>query len=188
MERGSLHPQPEPAHASLALGDPSRSDYDPFVEAFAIQAILAPYGPFVPSGLPIVSRTIAVRGDQTLEQLHEALRLAFGWADPHMYAFWMGGKWWDRDTTCYQTPFELDPDDDRIRSGRIPISRVGLRKGTRMAYLFDYGDEWRLRLKVVDRWRIDGGESYPMLVDAEGVPPLQYAPLDEDDEAGAEDQ
>lgn len=40
---------------------------------------------------PVV-RTIAVREDQTLEQLHEALRLTFGWGDPHLYSFWLSGK------------------------------------------------------------------------------------------------
>ncbi len=30
---------------------------------------------------PVV-RTIAIREDQTLDQLHEALRLAFGWGTP----------------------------------------------------------------------------------------------------------
>jgi hypothetical protein len=74
-------------------------------------------------------RTVAVSEDQTLEQLHEALRLAFGWADPHTYAFWMSGRWWDWESVRYQTPYELDPDDDRTRSGRTPLSELGLRKG-----------------------------------------------------------
>jgi hypothetical protein len=46
--------------------------------------------------------------------------------------------------------------------------------------LFDFGDEWRLVLKVVERWEA-GDETYPMLVEAEGVPPPQYAPPEEDD-------
>ena len=54
-----------------------------------------------------------------------------------------------------------------------------MRKGKAIAYLFDFGDEWRLLLKVVDRWDA-GDESYPLLVEAEGAPPPQYAPLDED--------
>jgi hypothetical protein len=37
-----------------------------------------------------------------------------------------------------------------------------------------------LLLKVVDRWEA-GDEIYPMLVEAEGVPPPQYAALDEDE-------
>ena len=87
------------------------------MEAVAFQAVLVPFSPSVDWPEQPVVRTIAVRADQTLEQLHEALRLAFGWADPHMYAFWMSGKWWDSETVCYQTPFELDPDDELVRSG-----------------------------------------------------------------------
>ena len=49
-----------------------------------------------------------------------------------------------------------------MRSGRVPLSGLGLRKRKTIAYLFDFGDEWRLLLKVVDRWEA-GEESYPML-------------------------
>jgi len=152
------------------------------MRVFAFEAVLVPHAPFVDWPAQPVVRTIAVREDQTLEQLHEALRLAFGWPDPHMYAFWMNGDWWDRDSVRYQTPFELDPDDGKVRSGRVPLSGLGLRKGKTIAYLFDFGDEWRLLLKVVDRWEA-GEESYPMLVEAVGTPPPQYAPLDEDEGA-----
>jgi hypothetical protein len=48
------------------------------MEAFAFQAVLV--APFVNWPAEPVLRTIAVREDQTLEQLHEALRIAFGWA------------------------------------------------------------------------------------------------------------
>jgi hypothetical protein len=150
------------------------------MRVFAFQAVLVPYAPDVESPAEPVLRTIAVRDDQTLEHLHEALRLAFGWADPHMYAFWMSGRWWDAESVRFQTPYELDPDDDRVRSGRTPLRELGLRKGKSLAYLFDFGDEWRVQLKVVDRWEA-GDESYPMLVESEGMPPPQYAPLDEGD-------
>jgi len=68
----------------------------------------------------------------------------------------------------YSAPFELE--DDEL-STRTPISEVGLGKGARIAYLFDYGDEWPA-----------GDESYPMLIEAEGTPPPQYQPLDENDD------
>lgn len=149
-------------------------------DVLAFRAVLAPYGPWSTTDDPVV-RTVAVRSDQTLEQLHEALRLAFGWADPHMYAFWTSGKWWDREGVCYQTPFELDPDNERIRSGHVPISELRLRRGSTLAYLFDFGDEWRLLLKVVDRWAA-GDEYYPQLVEAEGTAPPQYPPLEDESE------
>jgi hypothetical protein len=55
-----------------------------------------------------------------------------------------------------------------------------------LAYVFDFGDQWQLRLKVEDRWDA-GDEAYPMLLEADGVPPPQYADYwdDELDEAGA---
>jgi hypothetical protein len=42
-----------------------------------------------------------------------------------------------------------------------------VREGKALAYVFDFGDEWRLLLKIVDRWKA-GDETYPMLVEAEG--------------------
>lgn len=151
------------------------------MEAFAFQAVLVPYAPFVDWPAEPVVRTIAVREDQTLEQLHEAMRIAFGWADAHMYSFWMSGKWWDSESVRYQTPFELDPDDEDTRSGRVAVANLSLRKGKTIAYLFDFGDEWRVLLKVVDRWEADD-ETYPQIVEASGTPPPQYAPLDDDDD------
>jgi Plasmid pRiA4b ORF-3-like protein. len=56
---------------------------------------------------------------------------------------------------------------------------VGLQRGSKLAYLFDFGDEWRLALEVVDSWQAEDGV-YPMLVEAAGTPPPQYPPLDED--------
>lgn len=155
------------------------------MEAFAFQAVLVPYSPLTPAPDGPVVRTIAVRADQTLEQLHEALRLAFGWADPHLYSFWLSGKFWDGEETEYTAPFEVDEMGKEKKSARTPIAELGLRKGKTIAYLFDFGDEWRLLLRVVDRWAA-GDESYPMLVEAEGSPPPQYLDLDELDDEDAE--
>ena len=147
----------------------------------AFEATIVPYSPLTPAPKGRVSRTIAIREDQTLEQLHEALRLAFGWDDPHLYSFWKSGKFWDPDGEEYAAPFEVDEMGKAKRSARTPIAALGLRKGAKLAYLFYYGDEWRLLLKIVDTWA-GGDESYPMLVGAEGTPPPQYPELDEDDE------
>lgn len=144
----------------------------------AIEAVLAADSPFVPEGYEPVSRTIAIREDQTLEQLHEALRLAFGWADAHLYCYWVGTRFWDRDAVRYSAPFELKDDENDTR---VPLAHLQLKRNAKLAYLFDYGDEWRLRLRVVDTWPADDA-CYPMLVDALGAPPPQYPELDEDDE------
>lgn len=148
--------------------------------ALAIQAVLLGAPPFrEDAGSGPVARTIAILEDQTLEQLHEALRLAFGWSDPHLYAFWTDGKFWSQDPDAgYWAPFELE---EAKRSARVPVGELALRKGKKIAYLFDYGDEWRLTLRFVDSWEA-GDNSYPMLVEAEGTPPPQYPPFEDEPE------
>jgi len=150
------------------------------MRVLAFEAVLGGDSPLIPKRAGRVSRTVAIREDQTLEQLHEAFRLAFDWADPHLYCYWVGRKFWDREAVRYSAPFELDVGD---LSTRTPIADLALRKGATLAYLFDYGDEWRVLLRVVDTWQANDDASYPMLVDAEGVVPPQYPDLDDDKDA-----
>lgn len=148
------------------------------MRALAFCATIVADSPFLPKPKGKVFRTVAIREDQTLEQLHEALRLAFGWSDPHLYCFWMSGRFWDRESACYSAPFELSESD---LSARIEIRELDLRKGAKVAYLFDFGDEWRLSLHLVDSWPA-GEHSYPMLVDAEGTVPPQYLEPEDENE------
>ena len=41
---------------------------------------------------PVISRTIEIRGDQTLEDFHHAIFDAFEREEEHMYEFQIGGK------------------------------------------------------------------------------------------------
>jgi hypothetical protein len=93
--------------------------------AFAFRAELV--------GHPGIVRTIAVAEDQTLEQLHEALRMAFGWADQHLYSFWPSGEFWD-DSEEFTAPFELEERGPKARSSRVAIGELDLRKGKKLAY------------------------------------------------------
>jgi hypothetical protein len=146
------------------------------VRVLALQAVLAdPPASAEPLSDGSVIRTIAIREDQTLEQLHEALRLAFGWADPHLYSFWPSGRFWDTDADEYTAPWELEERGKHAHTARTPIGELRLSKGSSLAYLFDFGDEWRLFLEVVETWPADEESCYPMLVEAEGIPPPQYA-------------
>ena len=56
-------------------------------------------------GFPGVSRTVAIRGEQTLVDLHDALRLAFAWDDDHLYSFWLDGRFWSRAGDEYTHPW-----------------------------------------------------------------------------------
>jgi hypothetical protein len=123
-----------------------------------------------------VRRVIAVREDLTLVDLHYALQSAFGWDDDHLYAFWQGNGFWTSGDACFTRPCCEEPEGSPAsRSAAIRLDRLGLAEGRRLAYVFDFGDEWRVRLRVRDV-RDDDHDPSPRLLEAVGAAPPQYAP------------
>jgi hypothetical protein len=47
-----------------------------------------------------------------------------------------------------------------------------------IAYVFDYGDDWRVMLKL--RERIEGGELVPRVIERRDAAPPQYPPLEDE--------
>jgi hypothetical protein len=121
-------------------------------------------------GWPRISRTVAVRGDQTLVDLHRVLQAAFEWDDDHLYSFWLSGRFWDSAGSEYSTPGWCEHGQ---RSARTKLERLGLAVGQRIAYLFDFGDEWRVRLALKKLEPADGG-TYPQILVSRGEAPPQY--------------
>src|SRR5215210_623291 len=100
-------------------------------------------------GFDDVRRVIAVRGDLTLVDLHYALQSAFAWDDDHLYAFWLGGQFWTNADEHFKHPCAGDePVDPAERSAAIRLDELGLAEGRHLAYVFDFEDEWRVRLHV----------------------------------------
>lgn len=46
--------------------------------------------------------------------------------------------------------------------------------GSLMAFLYDYGDEWRFRVEVVETGQAQPGADYPRIVSKFGKAPPQY--------------
>lgn len=113
-------------------------------------------------GFGDVQRTIAVRDDLTLVDLHYALQSAFGWDDDHLYAFWLDGGFW--------TPHGGLAGKDAC----IAVGELGLYRGQRIAYVFDFAREWRVMLTVRDI-APDAGRVSPRLLESLGTAPPQYA-------------
>ncbi len=132
-------------------------------------------------GFQGIHRTIAVRSDQTLVDVHDALQAAFDWDDDHLYSFWLDGEFWSRDGREYTHPVHASQPNPlgpfahgpAPRSAATPISRLKLKKGQRIACLFDFGDEWRVRL-VVRQITAEDGQAYPRLLESVGDAPPQY--------------
>ncbi len=91
---------------------------------------------------PPVWRRILVDGSQTLDHLHEVIQAAFGWWNTHLHEF-------EIDDVHYGVP---DPDDDIFGPPLIDESTVRLDSvagvGTRIDYLYDFGDGWEHRVVI----------------------------------------
>jgi hypothetical protein len=137
--------------------------------------------------VPGVRRTIALLATQTLDDLHHAVRNAHGCDDDHLYSFWLKGRYWADDGSEYTHPFHAEMPDPFAaytgappkKSAAIPLARLRLKPGQRIAYVFDFGDEWRvdIRLKRI----VAAGEGpHPRVAESSGDAPQQYPDWDAD--------
>lgn len=152
-------------------------------------------GPLSPSFLKkfrVVARTILIRGDQTLQHLHEAIFDAFGRFDEHMYEFQFGNGPMDPHGTRYVLSVVADDpigEEDGMKIGgaveRTTIDSLGLKVGDPFGYWFDFGDDWWHQINVEGIESREPEGKYPRLIKQEGDNPPQYPDLEEE-EAEAE--
>jgi hypothetical protein len=133
---------------------------------------------------PVVSRTIQIRGDQTLEDLHHAIFDAFGRWEEHMYEFQFGKGPMDPKARRYVLPsaFEIERGEDHPPAGRVDtttIGSLGLKVGDRFGYWFDFGDDWWHQINVENvEDKVPRGK-FPKVTKRVGKSPPQYADEDE---------
>jgi Plasmid pRiA4b ORF-3-like protein len=133
---------------------------------------------------PVISRTIEIRGDQTLEDLHDAIFDAFGRFDHHMYEFQFGEGPMDPKAPRYVLPgaFEADRGEENPPAGRVDrtdIDSLGLEVGRSFGYWFDFGDDWwhQINVEAIED-KVPAGK-FPKVTTRVGKSPPQY--LEEDD-------
>lgn len=136
---------------------------------------------------PVVSRTIEIRGDQTLDMLHLAIFGAFDREEEHMYEFQVGGKGpMDRKARRYVLPGAPEgPLSGERAAGdvsRTTIGSLGLEVGQVFGYWFDFGDDWWHQLTVGAVGERAVGTRYPKVTKRVGESPPQYADWDEEGE------
>lgn len=88
---------------------------------------------------PSIWRRVAVPENITLNKLHQVIQAVFGWSDTHLHEFEIDGE-------SYGVP---DPDwgPPVISEQRKKLISVLYGKKT-FRYVYDFGDNWELRIKV----------------------------------------
>jgi hypothetical protein len=136
-----------------------------------------------------VWRSILLRGDQTLNDLHEMIYLAFDRYDEHLYSFYFPKaparqNRFGLQPKEYASPISLDEpnlfdEQQRFNAARTTLNELKLKIDQTFEYLFDFGDMWWHELKVIGIEPIDPEAKLPIIVERRGESPQQYTAEDE---------
>ena len=130
---------------------------------------------------PKLYRDIEIESTASLYSLALAITHAFGFDFDHAFGFFsrLTGR-------VFASPirYELFA-DDAIGGGSRSVRDTAVadafpRLGSKMLFLFDYGDEWRFRVEVVGRGEAAAGTAYPRVAASAGKAPDQYPDPEED--------
>jgi hypothetical protein len=83
---------------------------------------------------PLIWRRLSLPGDIPLDDLHHVIQVAFGWENDHLHEFEAKGRRY-ADHGYQAVP---DTEDER----RATLAAVAPRKGDRLLYTYDFGDNW----------------------------------------------
>jgi hypothetical protein len=165
---------------------PARSSVAPSTYTFRVRIL---GGFYAPPHAEQIWRELELTGGQTLGDLGEAIPLAFGFDDPHLWSFFLSGKPWDEATEYTLSP---SPDPAGGRSRARAADRLRIRDvpaAEEFLFLFDYGDEWHFGVQLVHTGKAPNpGVRYPQVVASHGQAPPQYPAIEDDGDEQAEDE
>jgi len=102
---------------------------------------------------PTIWRRLDLRSNLKLDLLHQVLQVAFGWTDSHLHRFSLGGRAFDRHSQLFLCPYDVDnkewpEDDDGLPAAETRLDETLSKPGDVLHYLYDYGDNWELTLRL----------------------------------------
>jgi hypothetical protein len=100
-------------------------------------------------------RDIEIRGDRTLDDLHEAIQLGYPLDPGHLYAFFLSNRMWDGLTEYSH------PEADGRSAARAQISRLGLEPKKKFKYVYDFGDSHKFEVELKNIKDPEEGVEYP---------------------------
>jgi len=133
-----------------------------------------------------VSRTILMEGNDTLYDFHLRIQRAFNWDNDHMFSFYLSNKLSDR-----ASEYSANPIGEHLVSmyGKPAKSAydgqlrdLGLSKGKKFLYLFDYRDELLHSVTVEEiREKKSDDKNLAKIINRIGDAPPQYDYYEDDE-------
>ncbi|MCA1655843.1 MAG: plasmid pRiA4b ORF-3 family protein, partial [Pseudonocardiaceae bacterium] len=83
---------------------------------------------------PAIWRRLSLPGDLRLNQLHDVIQIAFGWENSHLHQFEAGGSRY--------TDIGFGSSPGAVDEREATLAQLAPRKGSRLRYTYDFGDDW----------------------------------------------
>src|SRR5699024_10212976 len=98
---------------------------------------------------PPIWRRLELRSDLSLQDVHDVLQTAFDWAGYHLWRFSAGGGPFDPLSQLFLCEFDVEEgEDDGVPADEVRLGELLQERGDRLEYVYDYGDDWGLRIVV----------------------------------------
>ena len=121
-----------------------------------------------------ISRVIEIRGDQTLDQLHQAIFEAFDRWEQHLYEFQFGERPFDPKGSRYGIVNPAHAEKNQHDARTTTLDDLKLKPERVFGYWFDFGDDWFHQIRVEKIERADTTIAYPRITKRKGKSPPQY--------------
>ena len=112
---------------------------------------------------PMIWRRLLVRGDTTLEELHEVVQLTMGWEGYHLWTFSINGREYGH---AYGEGLTREDYE-------TTLSDLDLRPRQRFVYNYDFGDYWQHEVRLEKVTEPEAGKSYPICIGGKRACPPQ---------------
>lgn len=116
---------------------------------------------------PLVWREVEVASSMTLAALHDVLQVLMGWEDYHLWAFEFGSRRFEQPDPEGMSFAETPPEDP----ARVTLGALFTAKDQKLAYNYDFGDDWRVEIAVVGTSKPAPNARYPRCVAGERAGP-----------------
>jgi hypothetical protein len=92
---------------------------------------------------PPIWRRLRLRGDLTLDRVHQAIQRAMGWQDSHLHRFVVPS-----DGPVFVSEYDEEDGEAGIPEASVRLDQVLLSPGDEVGYEYDFGDGWEHAIAV----------------------------------------
>jgi Plasmid pRiA4b ORF-3-like protein/LexA DNA binding domain len=121
-----------------------------------------------------ILRVIEIRGDQTLEQLHQSIFEAYDRQDQQPYEFQLGKRTFDPDGPNYRGPTSQSRGKGVGDASKTKLDDLNLKPERVFGYWFDFDNNWYHHVQIDRIEKSIPTVTYPRLIKRVGKSPPQH--------------